>query len=74
MIVMTADQVRSLLRRVCLEAGSVRAWAMRNGTSPQYVGDVISGKREPGPAVLNPLGLEKHVDYRPERAERKEPT
>ena len=65
---MTADDVRQLLRKACDKAGSNRAWAQANDVSPAYVSDVLLRRREPGPAILDPLGLEaieeRRVTYR----------
>ena len=63
---MTADDVRKLLQRACDDAGSQRAWAMRHGVSVVYVNDVLGGNREPGPAILQVLGLEaeRRTTYR----------
>jgi DNA-binding transcriptional regulator YdaS (Cro superfamily) len=41
------------------------AWARSHGISPAYVSDVINGRREPGPAILDALGIERVVTYRP---------
>ncbi|ACS39424.1 hypothetical protein [Methylorubrum extorquens] len=46
-------------------AGSARAFATAKGLSHGYVSDVRAGRREPGPAVLAALGLEKRVSYVP---------
>ena len=54
---MTEADVLKLLRKSCDEVGTVRAWAMANDVSPQYVGDVLGGKRSIGPAILKALGL-----------------
>lgn len=62
---MGADDVRRLLAQACEAAGSQRAWAEQNGLSSAYVNDVVTGKREPGAAILQRLGLEKVVIYRP---------
>lgn len=32
--------------------------------TPQYLSDIYLGRREPGPAVLDRLGLERDVIYR----------
>jgi DNA-binding transcriptional regulator YdaS (Cro superfamily) len=44
---------------------SQAAWARKHGVSPAYVSDVINGRREPGPAILDALGIERVVTYRP---------
>ncbi len=61
---MTEDDVRKLLRKACEDAGSNRAWALANDLSPQYVGDVIEGKRSIGPAILKALNIEAVTTYR----------
>ncbi|MEO9787543.1 MAG: transcriptional regulator [Aurantimonas coralicida] len=62
---MTAAGVRDLLRQACADAGSQQAWATANGVSPQYVGDVLLGRREPGDKILDGLGVRKIVTYEP---------
>lgn len=58
---MTAEQVRLILLAKC--AGNQKAWAEKNGVSPQYVCDVLMGRREPGESILNALGLRRLVFY-----------
>lgn len=43
---------------------SQAAWAKKHGLSPAYVSDVINGRRDPGKAILEALGLERVVTYR----------
>lgn len=61
---MKADDVRSLLRRAIATESTAKAWADKNGVSPQYASDVLNGAREPGEAILKALGLERVVTYR----------
>jgi DNA-binding transcriptional regulator YdaS (Cro superfamily) len=72
---MTANDVRNLLSKACDNAGSNRAWAQTAGVSPAYVSDVLNARREPGPAILTPLGLEaieeRRVTYRKIRTDAK---
>lgn len=56
---MNIDEVRSLLKRLCKEAGSMRAWSRANGLTAPYVSDVLRAQRSPGPRLLKALGLEK---------------
>lgn len=58
------DPLRALEEAV-RKAGSARAFATASGLSHGYVSDVRAGRREPGPAVLAALGLEKRVSYAP---------
>lgn len=46
--------------------GSAAAWAARLGISSAYVSDVRRGVRQPGPSVLQALGLQRVVSYRDE--------
>lgn len=57
-------RVEKMLRDACTEAGGQSAWAEKNGLSSQYVCDVAKGRRAPGKAILDALGLEKMVIYR----------
>lgn len=58
---MTEDQVRALIERLILEAGSLRALARRWKITPAYLSDLRRGRRAPGPHVLRPLGLKRVV-------------
>lgn len=44
--------------------GSVRAWAKREGFSPQYVSAVVAGRKAPSARFLAALGLELEVEVR----------
>jgi predicted transcriptional regulator len=59
---MNAEQVRELLRAKI--NGNQAAWAKAHTLSPSYISDVLSGRREPGEAVMRALGLERIVTYR----------
>ena len=54
---LSADDVRAMLRAECEKAGGQTAWAKGHGVSPQFVCDVLSGYRAPGAAIANGLGL-----------------
>lgn len=58
---MTYTQLLSLLRRRITAAGSQKAYAGQLGVSPAYLNDVLHGRRDPGDAILRPLGLERHT-------------
>lgn len=58
-----AEFVRERLRAECANSGSQREWARANGVSPQFVCEVLMGRKEPSPAVLEPLGLQREVYY-----------
>lgn len=38
-------------------------WAEKHGLSPQYVSDVIRGRRDPGKAITDAFGLEPRTMY-----------
>ena len=59
---MDADKVRELLR--ARAKGNQAAWARQHEMSPQYVSDVLIGRREPGDSILKALELERVVTYR----------
>jgi len=59
----TLDDVRKMLRKKCAEAGSQVAWAEANKVSAAYVSDVLVERREPGPAILDALGLRAETHY-----------
>lgn len=50
-----------LLRSELHKAGSQKALALRVGVSPQYINDVLNGRRTPGKRIPRALGYE-HVD------------
>lgn len=45
--------------------------AAKLGVTPQYLGDVLAGKREPGEKILKTLRLERVVSYCPVKPARK---
>ena len=61
---MLKEAVVALLLRKTTEVGSPRKWALGHSILPQYVSDVLRGRRDPGPQILAALGLEKVVTYR----------
>jgi hypothetical protein len=54
---MLQDQIR--------KHGDQKALAQRFGVSEGHLSAVLSGTKEPGQLLLNPLGLERVVCYRP---------
>ncbi|GJD65770.1 transcriptional regulator [Methylobacterium frigidaeris] len=59
MVELTRDEVLGLLRRQVSENGSQQAYASSVGLSPQYVADVLHGRRAPGPVILAALGVRR---------------
>jgi hypothetical protein len=52
------DQVLDMLREAIAQVGSQYQWATKYKLSPQYVSDVLRGRRNMGPAILKALGVE----------------
>ncbi|BAQ47661.1 hypothetical protein [Methylobacterium aquaticum] len=68
---MTVEDVRALLRQRVDTEGSANAWSRRHGVSHAYTLDALAGRRPPGPAILEALGLEKaDTTYREREAAR----
>ena len=59
-----AEAVRRMLVAVIGAVGTQSAFADRHGISAAYVSEVVRGTRDPGPAVLDALGLERVVGSR----------
>ena len=59
--------VIQVLRFKASEAGSQRALAEQLGVGQPYLSRVMSGRLDPGPSILDPLGLERVVSYRAKR-------
>lgn len=62
---LTNKDVRTLLMEACARSGGQKPWADANDVSPQYVSDVINGRREPGKAIASALGLESQTVFFP---------
>jgi transcriptional regulator with XRE-family HTH domain len=58
---MTREEVVALLQRRVDRAGSQNAVAKEIGVTAAYIGDVLRGKRDPGPSILSVLGLRRQV-------------
>ena len=69
---MKRDDVVRLLHRMVDRAGSRAALAKEFGVSPAYIGDVLLGKGDPGPAILKVLGLRRQVQITYVKASEKE--
>ena len=59
---MTKDQLISKLKEI-IQGGSQRSCAQQLGISEAYLSDILSGKRDPGPKLLEPIGLIRVVSY-----------
>ena len=60
---MTRDELVKLLQRRVQTAGTQAALAKELGITAAYLGDVLNGKREPGPTLLNALGFRRVITY-----------
>jgi transcriptional regulator with XRE-family HTH domain len=58
------DQILNLLRKKKGDR-TAKELAHELGVTQQYLSDVFAGRREPGPAIIAGLGLEKEVVYKP---------
>lgn len=50
--------------RVDVEVSSQKCVAESLGISPQYLSDILKGRREPGKSVLAAMGYDRIVFYR----------
>lgn len=64
---LTEQDVLEQLRTAVRAAGNQQAYAAQIGISGQYLSDVLRGRREIGSKILDVLGLEKVVSYRPKQ-------
>ncbi len=60
---MNSEAILEIINRR-LETTSQRELAKELGVSPQYLHDVINGRRSVGTEIPKALGLEKHVEYK----------
>lgn len=61
---MTESQVRELLRAAIRRFPTMKAFAEHHDLSPQYVTDVMKGRREPAARICHAVGVERAVIYR----------
>ena len=55
---LTASDVREMLRRECEKAGNQSEWARQHGMTRQYLSLVLCGGTPPySPLITKPLGL-----------------
>lgn len=58
----SVDPLKLLQKRCNGRALSIAAKEL--GVSPQYLSDVLHRRRDPGPLILQAIGLERVVTYR----------
>lgn len=56
--------VNNVLADACVVAGSQQAWAHENGISPQFVCDVLQGRRAPTERLARALGYRRVVSFK----------
>lgn len=61
----TQADLLAILRSACDRAGGQQAWATAHGFSPQYVCDVLKGRRDVSEAMANALGFLKEIRFVP---------
>lgn len=66
---LTERDVIDRLRAAVHEAGSQKACAEKFGISQMYLSDVLNGRRSPGEKILDALGLEAQIVYKPKEEE-----
>lgn len=57
------ELVNNVLADACAAAGSQQAWACANGISPQFVCDVLQGRRAPSDRLARALGYRRVVSF-----------
>lgn len=60
---LTDADVRDLIKTEITRHGSGHKLARKWGVSPPFLSMVLTGRRAPGPRVLQALGLEQRVVY-----------
>ncbi len=63
--VATAADLIAILSSACDGAGGQQAWAREHGFSPQYVCDVLKGRRDVSESMANALGFLKETRFVP---------
>lgn len=66
---LSLDDVRGELRLLADSMSTHKAFADKVGISPQYLHDILAGKRSPGKAVLKFLKLQSVTLYVSKRGE-----
>lgn len=60
---LTEADMRNILRHRCEAAGGQKAWGEANMVSPQYVCDILNGRKEVSTNVAMKLGYERKVVF-----------
>lgn len=62
-VMISADDMRNILRHRCEEAGGQKAWAEKNGFAVSFVQFVLSGDRRVSDRMANALGYNRKVVF-----------
>lgn len=60
---MTLDELIAELKQDAATIGSQKRLALKMHVSPAYLGDVINGRKEPGPKILAAKRIRRVVSY-----------
>lgn len=60
---MSYDEFLDVLQRMVKRAGSQKAFAIELHISESYLSDVLTRNRQPGIAILQPLGYREVISY-----------
>lgn len=60
---LTLHDVIKMIRGEAEKVGLQKDLAKKFGVSAQYISDILNGRREPGDAILKPLGLRRVITY-----------
>ena len=62
---LTPDAMIDLLRAECETEGGQRPWAAKHGVSPQFVSDLLRGRRNISERVAEALGYRAEIVFYP---------
>lgn len=62
---LTQADMRNILRHRCEEAGGQGKFAESIGISPQYLSDILNGKRAIGAMLAGKIGYERKIVFTP---------
>lgn len=59
----THDDMLAILRHRCAEAGGQKPFAMSIGYSPQYLSDILQGRKDVSRNLARQLGFERKIVF-----------
>lgn len=60
---LSESDIRNVLRHRCEAAGGQKSWAIDHGVSPQYVCDILRGRKEVSERVAALLGYDRRIQF-----------